>query len=349
MKTSFYFIVFSLFIQYSALSQSCLPEGITFLTQQEIDDFQANYPGCAVIEGDVWIHGYDIQNLNGLSVLTEIGGGLLIDSTLLTNMQGLNNLTRIGEDFQLYSNNSLDNLIGFDALTEITGRLDFSFTGVQNFLGMSQISYLGELETYYTGISSFIGLEGLTSLHGNLTIMFNNDLLDFTGLENIQSLNGGGLGIIGTNISSLSGLDNIESNSIADLWITMNDLLTECDVTSICNYLVSPGGSVNIGDNGIGCDSQEEILEACFSITNELVDFENKIEVYPNPVKNIVRFRSKDQKPITELTIYDQMGQKVIQTQGIIEKIDISEFQDGIYFILFLSNGITYKEKIFKI
>jgi hypothetical protein len=33
-------------------SQGCLPEGITFTTQEEIDNFQTNYLGCTRIEGD---------------------------------------------------------------------------------------------------------------------------------------------------------------------------------------------------------------------------------------------------------------------------------------------------------
>jgi hypothetical protein len=40
-----------------AFSQGCLPEGITFTTQEQIDNFQANYPGCTEIEGDVNING----------------------------------------------------------------------------------------------------------------------------------------------------------------------------------------------------------------------------------------------------------------------------------------------------
>jgi len=60
--------------QFTVLSQSCLPDGITFSTQAEIDDFQTNYPGCTEIEGDVIINGSNITNLNGLSVVTSIGG-----------------------------------------------------------------------------------------------------------------------------------------------------------------------------------------------------------------------------------------------------------------------------------
>jgi hypothetical protein len=34
-------------------SQGCLPEGITFTTQDQIDNFQANYPECTEIEVDI--------------------------------------------------------------------------------------------------------------------------------------------------------------------------------------------------------------------------------------------------------------------------------------------------------
>ena len=43
-------------------SQSCLPDGITFSTQQQIDNFQIDYPGCSEIEGSVIINGNDITN-----------------------------------------------------------------------------------------------------------------------------------------------------------------------------------------------------------------------------------------------------------------------------------------------
>ncbi len=60
---------------------ACLPFGnYYFNTQSEIDDFQANYPDCTDLEGNVVIRGDDITNLNGLQVLTSIGGSLYIDN-----------------------------------------------------------------------------------------------------------------------------------------------------------------------------------------------------------------------------------------------------------------------------
>ena len=55
------------------ISQPCLPEGITFTTQAQIDSFQINHPGCTEIEGNVEIKGDNITNLSGLNVLRNIG------------------------------------------------------------------------------------------------------------------------------------------------------------------------------------------------------------------------------------------------------------------------------------
>jgi len=100
----FYIILIALIIASGAKAQSaqpcstCLPEGIWFCTQAHIDNFQTNYPDCTEIEGDVSINsGSDITNLNGLIVLTSIGGYLNICcNTSLTSLTGLEGLTSIG-------------------------------------------------------------------------------------------------------------------------------------------------------------------------------------------------------------------------------------------------------------
>ena len=79
-------------------AQSCLPEGITFTTQAQVDSFQINYQSCSEIEGNVIISGPDISDLNGLNVLTSIEGNLEIyNDSLLTDLTGLDNLSSIGD------------------------------------------------------------------------------------------------------------------------------------------------------------------------------------------------------------------------------------------------------------
>ena len=97
MKKLFIFISTIFFLQSISWAQSCLPEGIVFSNQASINNFQSNYPGCIEIEGDVTISGINITNLNGLDILTSIGGSLKIThNDPLTSLIGLNNLTNIG-------------------------------------------------------------------------------------------------------------------------------------------------------------------------------------------------------------------------------------------------------------
>jgi len=83
-------------------------------------------------------------------------------------------------------------------------------------------------------------------------------------------------------IQSLSGIDNITASTIIDLSITGNPVLSSCDVKSICDYLVSPNGEVEIHDNAPGCNSQAEVEEACtVGIPDQRSD--SQLSAYPNP------------------------------------------------------------------
>ena len=113
------------FLFISAYSQSCLPQGITFETQAQIDSFQINFPGCTEIIGNVNIsYLSDIANLDGLNVINSIGGDLEIKgNNLLTNLVGLDSLTFIGGNLWFYGNDSLVTLTGLENLTSIGGFL----------------------------------------------------------------------------------------------------------------------------------------------------------------------------------------------------------------------------------
>ena len=109
MKRKAILILMLLVQQAFVFSQGCLPEGISFTDQEQIDNFQINYPECTEIEGDVKIAGGDISNLNGLNVLTTIGGNLwvgydYIGNPLLPNLTGLNNLTTVDGDILINFN-----------------------------------------------------------------------------------------------------------------------------------------------------------------------------------------------------------------------------------------------------
>lgn len=51
------FLVNAGFTQTGKVCVPCLPDGITFPTQSQIDSFPVYYPGCTEIQGDVEIGG----------------------------------------------------------------------------------------------------------------------------------------------------------------------------------------------------------------------------------------------------------------------------------------------------
>ncbi|MEE4258450.1 MAG: T9SS type A sorting domain-containing protein [Bacteroidales bacterium] len=286
----------------------CLPEGITFTTQAQIDSFAINYPTCAEIEGDVWIGVLpetDITNLNGLNVLNSIGGSLEIAFNKdLTNLTGLDNLTSIGGDLKIGSNNALVSLTGLERLTSIGGNLEIGFQSGMLLLGNPSLT-------------SLEGLANLTSLGGNLHIA-----------ENLA-------------LTSLTGLDNIEANSVQYVFINYNSSLTECDVQSICDYLASPNGTIIINNNAPGCNSQLEVEDACASFVADMEE-DHAISIYPNPVTNELFIVCSHGIQLTEVNIYTQMGQKALQRMGDIRQLNVSSLARGLYVIEF----VTEKSKI---
>jgi len=246
MKTLTYFILLALLTPVALSAQfdePCLPEGITFSSQAQIDSFQSDYPNCTEIEGDVEINGNDIINLNGLNVITSIGGNLQIQGNIaLISLTGLDNVNSIGDYLSIYNNDALISLTGLDNVNSIGG----------------------ELYVYNNdALISLTGLGNVASIGGNLIFFWNLALTSLTGLDNLTSISGD-LSICNNDaLTSLTGLDNLDAGSISNLTITGNSSLTTCDVESLCNYLANPSGTVNIYSNATGCNNPPEVANAC--------------------------------------------------------------------------------------
>jgi hypothetical protein len=71
---------------------------------------------------------------------------------------------------------------------------------------------------------------------------------------------------------------------------------------------------------------------------------EDKIVVYPNPVKHELFIKSKS--PIEKVEIYNQSGQVVLKETNFSEKIDVSRLADGIYFVRITVDGTVVTKKI---
>lgn len=232
MRTIILLFYFTFIIYNFSISQGCLPDGINFNTQEEIDSFQTNYPGCTIIEGDVTILGSDITQLNGLSLVETIEGNLEVYyCDVLVDFSGFESLETVNGNFRIEINAGLVDLTGLENLETIGGNLEIWVNDE---------------------LTSLIGLSSLNSIGGGLEIMENIDLVNLSGLESLVSI-GGDLNIQNNydleNISALGSLIAIEN----DIIFYNNSSLQNLDGLS---GVSSIGGALTIKNNEALTDLQ---------------------------------------------------------------------------------------------
>jgi hypothetical protein len=396
----------------------CLPFGNYYLLSQDnIDDFQSDFPGCTELEGNVTIEGSDITNLNGINNLSSIGGTLEIQGSSLTDLSGLEGLTSIGSSFVIQNNLALPDLSGLQGIASIGGSLIISYNDLGTLWGLASLTTVGEdlvigheqnlitltgleslsfiggnLSVYTTShlanltglanlstiggslyiesnqqILNLTGLEGLTSVGKHVGIRYNYHLISLLGLDNLTSIGGDlsigmnyggnpvlvnitaleGLNSIGGGLminhndvlNSLTGLDNINAGSIIGLTICNNSSLPACEVQSVCDYLASPNGIIEIHDNATGCNSQEEVQAACEVGVGEssVISRQSSVSIYPNPSTTSITLTLPSTSPVnnTTLSIYNVNLQQLISCRITepITVLDIRSLSGGVYFV----------------
>jgi len=263
-------------------SLECLPYGnYHFTNQQMVDSFKNNYSNCTKLNGNVWINGEDIVSLEGLNEVDTIQGKLIIQNTLLTNLDGLENLKYVSNELYLG---------GYDSWP-----------------------YYGLGNPYLTDISS---LSNLSSIGYGLYIKYNR------------------------NLSSLSGLDSLNTTSLDKLVIASNENLSECAIFSVCNFL-SENGDAFFGYNKEGCNSEEEVEEAC--LVDVQINKNISIEMYPNPASDKVYIKD-DNRQINKISIFNQYGQ-LLKSQKQLS-LDISSLSDAVYIIEVSFENYKIREKL---
>ena len=336
------------------LAQSCLPGGITFTSQVQVDSFQVNYPGCVEIEGSVFILGGGITNLSGLNQLEIIGGDLRIGSSGLLDLQGLNNLTHISGSLQVHGNDLLKKLDGLESLDEVGGGLAIKYNPVLNSL--SGVSNLGSIDGLYIEYNDNLqSLNGLQNLSGSVfdIQVFGNDVLsDLTSLNGLTGVNRYLEFIENPALQSLDGIENLLIEAYL-VTIADNYNLSHCAVKSICDYLDTPHPgwwTIDIRVNDEGCNSVEEVEDSCdviIGVDEQLI--QNALVLYPNPSTGIFTIKYSISDPSTTLgtgsrysifELYDMHGIKVrslfneMQPAGeYVLTFDVSDFPAGMYVV----------------
>ena len=356
-------------------SQPCFPEGITFETQADIDNFQIDFPNCSNIGGNVIIgNNYgDINSLIGLSIIDTIQGDLTIiynpdldslnglqnlkyiegslkvkNNYILQSIESLCNLNHIGANLFLDGNYKLVDLTGLDSITSISQGLRIENNGeLMRLTGLENLTSVGSyfVISHNFKLISMSQLESLDSVGTFLSISHNYDLIDLSGLENLSFV-GGSLYIQKNySLTSLTGIDNINYETLDNLYIDGNSELSFCEIQSVCNFLENNSYHYSIHSNADGCNSDEEILSACETV-NTTSTLKSEIYIYPNPTNGKVFIAGINPKDNIEIELFNNLGIKILQDNGSTGFIEISTLPEGIYTILIKINESILIKKL---
>lgn len=360
------------------VSAQCPTGNIILDSQQDINDFVAQYPNCTELEGNVYISSSAVNDLSPLAQITSMDKGLYIRDTHVTDLTGLNNLTSVSRLY-IGGNDSLTNLIGLESLNTASSVLIGDYT-IETFLPNNALTSLTGLNltsveelmiaanpvltdltnlSTLTSIRNFIiyensslvnlnGLENLSSIE-HLTILANASLTDLTALDNLTLVASELYIAHNDKLSSLSGLQNIDFSELMDyngfinLGIFKNPMLSVCSLPNICTYLEN-GGTSRIHDNAPDCNTAEEILALCIVSTSTPDD--QLITISPNPSSGTFTLQGI---PKGTYQILNTSGQ-IIQEGELKNDIslDISAEAQGVYFISVTIDDETFVKRIIK-
>jgi len=199
------------------------------------------------VGGALEIRGHSLQNLDGLSSLTEVGsssgGALRITfNDLLTDLDGLGALQRIGDTLEIVGNQLIEDLDGLAQIDDEGAAIELIVNGnpaLQDVDGLSWADRLSSLELgHNSNMVDIGGLDGVTAVVTNLDIS-DNDLLgsiDFLG--NLEEL--GAVSI--SNNDALTGLGVLPAGVIQAgiLSIRDNVSLPSCEICEMVQNLAAP-------------------------------------------------------------------------------------------------------------
>ncbi len=274
-------------------------DGNITIEGEDITDLSALAP-LQTITGSLEIDNCPIlTTLNGLENFTSAGANLyLINNDNLADISALNNLQAVGEEMAIVYNTFLTDLSPLSNLASVTNLilLDIpvtTLTGLENLTSvafifisnnpqLTDISALSNVPTFLTGLNiefnpvltNIDAFSHVTTISDGTYILGNDLLENVDGLSSVQIFHNG-LTIAGNNsLTNIDGLSSI-TNSTGGISIQYNSLLSDC--CGIFPYLVSSGINISTEFNDTGCNTQQEILNACAS--NSDVDLELAISV----------------------------------------------------------------------
>ncbi len=209
----------SIFTQ--SYSQTCLPEGITFETQAQVDSFAINYPNCKKIMGDlIFRWETDINNTDALSKLTAVMGKLYVNGND-RSLKGLSNIDTVGGTLFLFGNVTSCEVI--KSIEFIGEHLNLrNSDSLKSLKGLERLKYVGAgIEIAKCKLLQVI--EGFDSLRylGALSIIGNQQLKKIEGFNFVNNISISTIHI--GNCDSLKKIDILNNMERITYWFEISD------------------------------------------------------------------------------------------------------------------------------
>ncbi len=283
-----------LLLNWNILAQSCLPDGIVFNTQGQIDSFAILNPGCTEILGTVVFsnlgepnldltglssvevikgtlavdYNNSLDNFEGLENLDSIYGGIYLSNNSLTSFKGLDNLKYVGNFLQIDEGTSIADFSHLNNLDRIGGNFRVTYDSTLiNYEGLENLKYVdGNLTIAFSLIENFEGLNSLEFVGGNLLLPTEN-LSSFSGLESLEHI--GGLSVNYTQVNDFEGLNNLHT-IIGDVYIKENPALT--NLNALSNVSEISGDILHISENPLL--SECSIPAICLLLDQQATDIQ---------------------------------------------------------------------------
>ena len=270
------------FVLLAYRSNGQCPNGLTIFSQDEIESFAQDFPDCEHLDGDLIVIGSvtDLSPLSGLKSVRNI----LIRNTLLTSLQGLENIETV-QSINIEGNQQLEDLnflFKINKVNDLTIQFNPTLTSLS---GLSIDSVQGDL--WFIGninISNFIGLQSLRHIGGRLVISSSN-LESLEGLQQLNTINNGVVIVNNENLNNVDGLltldtikneisiiDNIQLTNLDGFAFSVfsgrtidirdNISLNSCAIDIICNAITDDNVALLVSGNGNQCNTIP-LAEAC--------------------------------------------------------------------------------------
>ena len=306
--------------------------------------------------------GYD-NVLNGEAlthILSEVG---------ILNIQNKNISDLIGiEDFEalqyLYAQNN--NLTTIDVSNNLNLRFlycngnQLNDLDVTNNIDLFRFSCSDNLITELD-VSQNLNLLDFQCDRNQLTSLdiSNNSDLEYlrchlNAIDSLDTSNNPVLSLLLANSNQLTSIDVTQNTELVSLNINNNPVLSgSVDLTNNPNLVTMIATNTSLGciqvtdeveandGQGIYADwfkaSGTVYSENCATtLSVDNFNIEDAIEVYPNPVSDTLHIKinqEQSQSNITHTVLINAIGQKVFETKGYVNTIDVQNFENGIYFL----------------